>query len=138
MNFKDSMAREHSSTESFTTPNYGITTCPSSEWKIVLECDTKVEQEYSRYKRKIPDWKLLLQKESACQAKSKGAHLTDVEIIAIILYTGPMVCVLVTFKLNLNVLNTISFFYTDSSTVRYLQYSSSQVARGSVSSFERK
>ncbi len=101
------MAKEHSSTTPFITPNYGINTYPANEWRIVVECDTKVEQEYSRYKRKIPDWKSLLHEESArLRANSNEAHLTDVEIIAIILYTGPMV--FCDIKLNLNLLKMIS------------------------------
>ena len=83
------MEKEHKSKTKFTAPNYKIETCPSDEWRIVNNVDKSYEKKYEGHQRRIPDYKLLLRSE-----KAKKANLTEVEIIAIILYTGPMVCCL--------------------------------------------
>lgn len=82
------MQQEHASKDKFSTPNYGIETCPAEEWRIVFECDSKVEKEYNRHKRRIQDWRQVVSRE---QLQFRDSALTDVEAIAIILYTGPMV-----------------------------------------------
>jgi hypothetical protein len=89
------MELEHSSETEFMTPNYNIRTCAANEWRIVLNCEKSAEKEYrtgdSRHMRKIPDWKRIMLKEQRQLHKRKDAQLIDVEVIAIILYTGPMV-----------------------------------------------
>jgi hypothetical protein len=86
----EAMEKEHRSKSRFTTPNYGLTTCPAEEWRIVVKGDIKFEKEYNGQSRKIPNYSKLLK---ADQSKPDGqrAGLTEEEIIAIILYTGPMV-----------------------------------------------
>jgi hypothetical protein len=91
LNFLKSMELEHASKITFSTPNYGIETTPAEEWRVVLECDTRAEKEYNRHMRRIPDWKQIMRKEQMQVRPGKEAPLTDVEVIAIILYTGPMV-----------------------------------------------
>jgi hypothetical protein len=85
------MELEHASKITFSTPNYGIETSPAEEWRVVLECDTRAEKEYNRHMRRIPDWKQIMRKEQMQVRSGKEAPLTAVEVIAIILYTGPMV-----------------------------------------------
>ena len=103
LNFLRAMKHEHDSDVPFLTPNYNITTCPADEWKIVHEYDPalvkKVEAEYSRHKRKIPDWRRIVADEQRqLEGNAKESALTDVEAIAIILYTGPMVIVVFTLE----------------------------------------
>ncbi len=90
------MEMEHNSDLPFVTPNYNITTCPLNEWKIVINIDKSKETPYGRHHRTIPNWKEIVRKEKMQAQKGKealltDAPLTDVEVIAIILYTGPMV-----------------------------------------------
>ncbi len=66
----------------FVTSNYGLTTCPAEEWRIVKDIDKGFERDH----RRIPNYKELKKAEFAERAK-----LGDPEIIAVILYTGPMV-----------------------------------------------
>ncbi len=73
------------STLEFTTRNYGITTCPSKEWNIVhgtMECPP----EDMVRNRRIPSVDELLE-----SSKSKEAKLNRAEVVAIVLYSGPMV-----------------------------------------------
>jgi hypothetical protein len=84
--FLETMEKEHKSKSRFTAPNYKIETCPSDEWRIVLNVDKNYERKYEGHQRRIPDYKQILTTD-----KAKAAGLTDVEVIAIILYTGPMV-----------------------------------------------
>jgi hypothetical protein len=76
----------------FTTGNYGVTTTPSREWGIVLgleECSLAERKDRSgNIVRRIPtisDLKAL--------ALAVDAKLSDAEIIAVVLYTGPMVII---------------------------------------------
>lgn len=86
LDYFKAMEHEHcgkqDSMQSFTTSNYGLVTCPSQEYKIVLQCDLVWEDMH----RRIPNYKKIFQKD-----ESRRAHLTEEEIVAIILYTGPMV-----------------------------------------------
>ena len=72
----------------FETSNYGLSTCPSKEWRIVVECDKGYETA-APHRRVIPDYKDLKETDF-----SRRANLQDHEIIAVIMYTGPMVCIL--------------------------------------------
>jgi hypothetical protein len=98
LNFLKSMELEHASTKEFTTPNYQITTYPAKEWKIVFNVDKKKEREYGRHRRSIPDWRLIMRKEKMQVQKGNEAPLTEVEVLAIILYTGPMVRFHISFQ----------------------------------------
>ena len=80
------MEKEHRSKTKFLAPNYKIETCPSDEWRIVITGDKSYEKKYEGHQRKIHKFKDLLKLQRSIDAK-----LTDNEIIAIILYTGPMV-----------------------------------------------
>jgi hypothetical protein len=66
----------------FKTSNYGILTCPSEEWRIIKKCDKSFETK-EPFERVIPNYQEL--------RKSSEVQLEDAEIIAVILYTGPMV-----------------------------------------------
>ena len=66
----------------FTTSNYNLTTTPSKEWKLVVNGGAGLEKGDVRVLRPLAYYAQL---ESV-----KRAGLTPFEIIAIILYTGPM------------------------------------------------
>ena len=87
--FKEAMKREHcnapDSQQKFKTSNYDLITCSSEEWRIVENCDKMMEKK-SAHNRVIPDYKDLMKSDIAQRAKMK-----ECEIIAVILYTGPMV-----------------------------------------------
>ena len=83
------------------TSNYHIKTSPIMEWMLVLEREGKSDAEFEailtakfpnvgfgkkHHNRRIPDIAQLLLLDS-----SKRAKLTREEVIAIVLYTGPMV-----------------------------------------------
>jgi hypothetical protein len=69
----------------FTTGNYNITTTPKTEWRIVIDRDISLAD--MRHHRIIPDVKEIMSRSKlACDA---GLKLF--EVIAIVLYTGPMV-----------------------------------------------
>ncbi len=73
------------STLQFTTKNYGITTCPSKEWKIVLGKMVCPEEDMKEGRR-IPDVDHLLGSAMSVEAK-----LLREEVVSIVLYSGPMV-----------------------------------------------
>ncbi len=93
------MCQEHKSTETFTSQNYGITTSPAQEWETIIRRDKSKEVHH----RIIPDFKELLERETAKASSERvvdaseqespqpTVRLTKEEIIAVILYTGPMV-----------------------------------------------
>ena len=71
----------------FTTLNYTeIQTCPRREWDIVAQKATCDKNEL-RCNRRIPAIDDLLE-----LTLTKNAKLLKAEVIAIVLYTGPMVC----------------------------------------------
>jgi len=85
----------------FTAPNYRITTTPKEEWNLVAERRGKDPEVFKKWLgnqkrkvglgkrhhgRRIPDVDKLVELEA-----SKKAELKDFEVIAIVLYTGPMV-----------------------------------------------
>jgi hypothetical protein len=75
------------SDKDFDTLNYGLTTTARKEWNIVVTVD-KTKEIGGRV---IPDYRVLLTSENATRAEPK---LEDCEIVATILYTGPMVLLL--------------------------------------------
>jgi hypothetical protein len=88
LDFERAMEAEHchsqDSMTSFTTRNYGIQTCARNEWRIVVHSDTNNAN--MKDKRRIPIIEEALQLPMA-----KAAKLLRVEVIAVVLYTGPMV-----------------------------------------------
>jgi hypothetical protein len=88
------MALEHCSkpvsSRKFTTSNYGVVTTAQDEWELVLNAD-KDQVQFSdtcvaMHGRRIPRYKNLLKLDLSVKAE-----LTQAEVIAVILYTGPMV-----------------------------------------------
>jgi hypothetical protein len=84
------MEAEHCSgkgcSHEFETLNYTkIKTSPKKEWGIVVD-RIPCPQEDMKYSRRIPDIDSLLK-----LPLSKRANLTRHEVIAVVLYTGPMV-----------------------------------------------
>jgi hypothetical protein len=72
--------------EFFTSSNYKITTNQQIEWLIVrgeLQCPAN----QMGHGRKIQPISQPMEKPTA-----KKANLSEVEVIAVVLYTGPMVC----------------------------------------------
>ncbi len=105
LQFFNAMKAEHCTKFGFdikdTTSNYKILTCPKTEWLLVLQREGKSDFDFKtvlnkefpevklgkeHHNRRIPDITLLLLLPSSIIAK-----LTREEIIAIVLYTGPMV-----------------------------------------------
>ena len=88
LEFEGAMEAEHCSkagcdTE-FITSNYSITTTPQREWRFVVNRDTSGAD--MRHGRRVLDLEELSQLDTARTAK-----LCRVELIAVVLYTGPMV-----------------------------------------------
>jgi hypothetical protein len=86
--FFDGMKAEHCSKAGsdlvFTTPNYKFVTTASQEWGIIVERNP-CQPENMGHGRVIKDL------EESCDLGRKQGNLVREEVIAIILYTGPMV-----------------------------------------------
>jgi WD40 repeat protein len=86
LNFKNAMRQEHCERAGcdvqFTTGNYKITTTPRKEWQYIVDSVTCPDM---GHKRRLVPISELLQLDS-----SKTAKLCEEEVIAIVLYTGPM------------------------------------------------
>jgi hypothetical protein len=82
------MSAEHcvkyGATEAFTTTNYYITTTPADEWRVVITGNCSPD--LMSHGRIIPSIDGILAGHLAQQA-----GLTRPEVIAVVLYTGPMV-----------------------------------------------
>jgi uncharacterized protein len=91
LDFKKAMCAEHTIREgcdyTFTTGNYHITTQPFKEWSYVVsdESGHRAECPNMSHGRELTPIDELMKKPLACQAK-----LTEEEMIAVVLYTGPM------------------------------------------------
>jgi WD40 repeat protein len=87
LNFKNAMRQEHCERAGceveFTTGNYKITTTPKREWQYVVENNATCPS--MEFGRRIVPISELLELEV-----SKSANLREEEVIAIVLYTGPM------------------------------------------------
>jgi hypothetical protein len=83
------MEKEHSSTTKFETITYKITTNPALEWNIVVGSQ-QIPEEHKKNGRLIPKFQDLLD-EDMKKPPHLCAGLIKEEIIAIILYSGPMV-----------------------------------------------
>ncbi len=86
--FKKGMEKEHDCDRPFETQTYKINTSPIKEWNYVVKQE-KV-QEGEMVGRRIRDFNELLTLDKQKPANMQ-ARLIGEEIIAIILYTGPMV-----------------------------------------------
>ncbi len=80
-------------TDEFTAPSYRITTTPQHEWAVVVD-DKPLSNDHRGHGRILHGVEVLLASELAIKAK-----LTRPEVIALVLYTGPMVCVRHSLKL---------------------------------------
>ena len=76
--------RRPDSSEPFLTSNYGITTTPAQEWEITTKQNTSLAD--MRHDRRLPNPEELLWSDL-----SKRAGLTLIEVVVLVLYTGPMV-----------------------------------------------
>jgi hypothetical protein len=91
LKFKDAMRQEHCEkagcSTPFTTGNYRITTTPKQEWLYIAGGDTGVLVPCPDmgHGRRIVRISKLMQLKLAIDAK-----LTEVELLAVVLYTGPM------------------------------------------------
>ena len=91
LKFKDAMRQEHCEkagcNTSFTTGNYKITTTPNQEWLYIAGDETgqQVACPDMDHSRRILLISELMKLQLAIDAK-----LTEVEMLAIVLYTGPM------------------------------------------------
>ncbi len=91
LKFRDAMQQEHCEkagcNASFTTGNYKITTTPKQEWLYVAGDETghRVACPDLDHGRRIVPISELMKLKLAIDAK-----LTDVEMLAVVLYTGPM------------------------------------------------
>ena len=73
----------------FTTANYNIITTPKSEWNYVVN-RSKYESEVKKVEkdgRSIPDIGHLMETDNTV----KRSELSKNEVIAVVLFTGPMV-----------------------------------------------
>jgi len=73
------------STQQFTSGNFDITTTPAKEWAYVLEKEVCPEAHMGGGRR-IPSIDRLMELDEADRAK-----LIRPEVVAVVLYTGPMV-----------------------------------------------
>jgi hypothetical protein len=91
LKFKDAMRQEHCEKAGcntpFTTGNYQITTTPRQEWLYIAGDETgqQVACADMDHERRIVRMSELMKLKLA-----KDAQLTEVEMLAIVLYTGPM------------------------------------------------
>ncbi len=73
--------------KSFTVSNYGVTTTPEAEWQIVIHCDiSKADMRHGRKLQKVED--------IVKQEQTKKSKLSRPEVLAVVMYTGPMVSTL--------------------------------------------
>jgi hypothetical protein len=89
VDFLKAMRAEHctkaGSAAPFTTLNYRVTTTPEREWAYVVDRDPCPREDMD-HGRRIPDIDELRKLHVA-----RDARLSRFEIIAVVLYTGPMV-----------------------------------------------
>jgi hypothetical protein len=88
LKFLEAMEDEHchsfDSDQTFETSNYHIATTPRAEWLIVVRCDASKAD--MRFHRRIPSIQELRELPI-----SQSAQLDECEVIAVVIYTGPMV-----------------------------------------------
>jgi hypothetical protein len=89
LEFMKGMEKEHCSEIEFTTLTYGITTSPFKEWNIVVR-RRSVPDDQKKSGRIVRDYEEIIMADKK-KPKQMRADLKPEEIIAIILYSGPMV-----------------------------------------------
>jgi hypothetical protein len=90
VNVRKAMEDEHNNEEPFRPPNYGTTTCPKLEWEFVVRAnpgkmypgEKSTTNPHGRERKPLDE---LLQ-----LSECLNCNLTEDELIAIRLYTGPM------------------------------------------------
>lgn len=89
LDFFNAMKAEHcskaGSKDEFETLNYAIKSTPYREWCLVVDKEKVVPEPDMRYGRRIPDIDELMTLDVA-----KRAKLSRPEVIAVVLYTGPL------------------------------------------------
>jgi hypothetical protein len=70
----------------FITPNYKFKTTAKQEWMIVVE-GAECPPENMKHDRRIPNL------AECCKLGETQGNLCREEVIAVVLYTGPMVCI---------------------------------------------
>ena len=92
LNFKNAMRQEHCERAGcdveFTTGNYNITTTPKQEWQYIAESVPCPHLGHDR--RIIPISELHQRHKRKVSQDAEFAELREEEVIAIVLYTGPM------------------------------------------------
>jgi hypothetical protein len=84
LDFLRAMELEHAFALEFETSNYGVRTTPRREWAVIARGERAGAD--MRHGRRVPDVEALLVGEDA-----RRAGLGRSEVIAVVLYTGPMV-----------------------------------------------
>ena len=91
MDFERAMRIEHVSKAGydveFETSNYKIKTTPRREWEIIVDEKHDLARDAMQGHRRLPKIKMLCAEEPLV----KDANLIRCEVIAVVLYTGPMV-----------------------------------------------
>ena len=117
------MAKEHFSKKLFTTQTYQIETSPKEEWGYVAE-KNPIPADKMAFGRRARDSDELLSLDKK-KAANIRANLIKAEIIAVILYTGPMVIPhIITLALNCCCITDFLF------SVYALQLGVAQMAQG--------
>jgi hypothetical protein len=105
----------------FKTPNYKITTCSKTEWILVTTTDEQERNTYWLRSNNIKDpekvlhgRKLLIIAELKKSKLYNDASMQEVELIAVVLYTGPMVstrkkCNCIYYRALIFLLNSTTF-----------------------------
>jgi hypothetical protein len=92
LKFEPAMEREHCSSKDslkeFKTGNYSITTFPKREWLFAVK--REMEGVDMGHERVVRDVDRLLEEHNKL-VSSEDARLKRPEVIAVVLYTGPMV-----------------------------------------------
>ena len=90
LNFVEAMRAEHCTRYGhdvqFTSSNYSITTTPQHEWGLVMTAGEPRTEHEMEHDRRLPDIDELMR-----SAEATKAGLIEAEVIALVLYTGPMV-----------------------------------------------
>jgi hypothetical protein len=105
LKFLEGMAAEHCTKEGYNheivTTNYKLRTTPRAEWELVMARKGRSEEEFARilaeqfpgvglgegfHGRRVPDVVELMRLDSSIRAE-----LAEVEVIVVVLYTGPLV-----------------------------------------------
>ncbi|EKX47156.1 hypothetical protein GUITHDRAFT_107067 [Guillardia theta CCMP2712] len=90
INVKEAMELEHSSLETFITGNYQLRTCPAEEWEFVVSPSEARKYPGEESEEDPGGRKRCLLSELMQSPLVAASGLTEEELIALRLYTGPM------------------------------------------------